>query len=921
MDASLPADHLASLRMSSHGDRSSVPELVLRLESSLPDSLPAGRDTALFLFGSVFHPRRWIDSLEVEVDGVAAPVTAAGMPRFDVFSALHPGLGDGKEPLPERDPDSEVDPEIRAWRSGFWATATLPAKAAGESVEIGLRARLDDGSEARVAVGAIAVDAPAAAAPARDGLIAICMSTYNPDPDLLGAQLESIRAQSHTDWVCVISDDCSRPESFRAIEEAVAGDERFVLSRSERRRGFYRGFERALELAPPEAGLIALSDQDDRWYPDKLATLRESIGPAGLVYSDQRVVAADGRVIGETYWSERANNHTDLVSLLIANTVTGAASLMRREVVERALPFPDVPGEQYHDHWLGLVALAMGEVAYVDRPLYDYVQHGSATLGFAAANAGLPSSSLRERLSVAGLRRFLGDGRGAYFLAYERLAVLAETLLARCGDRISGPKRRGLRRFADAERDPVRGVAWLRGRLVRGEDLTLGVERLLVQGILWRHALALRARGAKRPAGWRYDASMPRIDRTAGPAVHGDAASAQIQRLVSPLELSVSEREPERINLLIPTIDLDHLFGSYIAKFNLARRLAERGRRVRIVTVDPTPPLPDDWRAQVESYSGLGGALEKVEVAFGREGAEGLAVSPSDRFIATTWWTAHVARAAVAETSRDRFLYLIQEYEPFTFEMGSYAALAMESYTFDHVALLSTELLRGFFAAHSYGVYAAGSAEGASASTSFQNAITAVDPPTATELAARPTRRLLFYARAEQHARRNMFELGLIALGRAIEGGAFGPEWEFRGVGSVSGRSRIDLPGGARMEVLARRGQAEYGAMLASHDVGLALMFTPHPSLVPIEMASAGLLTVTNSFENKTPAALATISTNLIAAEPTIDGVAAGLAEAASRVGEHEARVAGADVAWSDDWERSLDDAVMGEIDALLERC
>ena len=51
-------------------------------------------------------------------------------------------------------------------------------------------------------------------------------------------------------------------------------------------------------------------------------------------------------------------------------------------------------------------------------------------------------------------------------------------------------------------------------------------------------------------------------------------------------------------------------------------------------------------------------------------------------------------------------------------------------------------------------------------------------------------------------------------------------------------------------------------------------MYTPHPSLVPIEMASAGMLTVTNSFENKTPATLTAISSNLIAAEPTIDGVA-----------------------------------------------
>ena len=58
-------------------------------------------------------------------------------------------------------------------------------------------------------------------------------------------------------------------------------------------------------------------------------------------------------------------------------------------------------------------------------------------------------------------------------------------------------------------------------------------------------------------------------------------------------------------------------------------------------------------------------------------------------------------------------------------------------------------------------------------------------------------------------------------------------------------------------------------------------MYTPHPSLVPIEMASAGMLTVTNSFENKTPEAMAAISSNLITAEPGIDALAAGLAEAA----------------------------------------
>ena len=52
------------------------------------------------------------------------------------------------------------------------------------------------------------------------------------------------------------------------------GDPRFVVSRSPRRLGFYRNFERALSLAPRRARrYVALADQDDAWHPDKLETL------------------------------------------------------------------------------------------------------------------------------------------------------------------------------------------------------------------------------------------------------------------------------------------------------------------------------------------------------------------------------------------------------------------------------------------------------------------------------------------------------------------------------------------------------------------------------------------------------------------------------------------------------------------------
>jgi hypothetical protein len=697
------------------------------------------------------------------------------------------------------------------------------------------------------------------------------------------------------------------------MQEVVGGDARFVVSRGDRRLGFYRNFERALAMAPDRARYVAMADQDDVWRPEKLATLLAELGGARLVYSDARVVAPGGDVIMDTYWSRRRNNHSDLLSLLVANAVTGAASLFPRDLLADALPFPPAQFAHFHDHWIALAALALGDIRFVDRPLYDYVQHGGAALGHSAANRMV---ALRARLGA--LRRAPRERarmwRMHYFVDVCRLIQFATVLEMRCGERMSGPKQRALERFVRADRSAVpparlalRGARELAGI---GRPETLGAEWMLFQAFTWRRLLGVTARNPPQ-ARLRLDAvPPPALDPRPGARVPGDPAVRSVAEKVAPLRLALSDEAPRRVNLLIPTIDLQHFFGGYIAKLNLARRLAEHGVRVRIVTVDPVGSLPRSWARDVEAYSGLAGLFDVVEVAFGRE-SPGLEVSREDAFVATAWWTAHVARHAVRELGGDRFVYLIQEYEPFTFPMGAYAALASESYRFPHFALFSTELLRDYFRRHRIGVYAA---EGDRASAAFENAITPIDPPEAHELAARRGRRLLFYARPEDHAARNMFELGVLAMTRALERGAFEDGWTLHGIGTVRSARRIDLGGGTWMRLLPRASQDAYAGVLRDHDVGLALMYTPHPSLVPIEMASAGLLTVTNSFENKTAEAMAAISPNLIAAEPTVDAIADALCEAAAAAGDVDRRVRGSRVAWCRDWDEAFDDALMARV-------
>jgi glycosyltransferase involved in cell wall biosynthesis len=456
-----------------------APGLMVRLETALPAALPACRGTAVFCSGACYHRSEPIRRVELLVDGRPHRPAAQRMPRLDLAGL--PGA------------------EERWYRSGFWATLPVEARERPGTVTIVLRARLRGGAELTAPLGEIAIIEPDPPPEyGRTARVAVCMATYEPDMALFRDQVESLRAQTDGDWICLISDDCSGPERFASIKAEVAGDPRFIVSRSERKLGTYRNFERALAMVPAGCELVALCDHDDRWFPDKLRVLRERLGSAQLVYSDQRLVDAQGRVLRETLWSGRRNNHTDLASLLVANSVTGAAALFRREVAERARPFPDQPGLQFHDHWIALVAMGMGELAYVDRPLYDYVQHEGAVLGRVEGQRG----------------RSLRGGRAAYFYGYLARAVLAEALLARCADTLTPGRRRVLERFLAAARNPL-AFGWLAARPLRrlaGRNETLGTEAELARGIAWRHlaeALTLRR---EAPGRLPVEAACPPLD-------------------------------------------------------------------------------------------------------------------------------------------------------------------------------------------------------------------------------------------------------------------------------------------------------------------------------------------------------------------------------------------------------------------------
>lgn len=353
-----------------------MPATLLHLDPGLPPRVAPRHDLVWGFSGWAYRPDARLRAAVVMVGGTRFPATGLNTVRLDAEAAQRRhGLA----------------PDLAC---GFWGVATLPATRAGEALRPALVLDWTDGTREEWPAGMVAVEEPAAmmpddalpqgdAPPGNGPLVAIAMATYNPDPALFRAQVDSIRAQTHERWICLIEDDGSDDAHWQDILAAISGDGRFLPVRNDVNLGFYRNFERALGRVPAEAAFIALADQDDRWAPGRLAALIAAVqADAVLAFGNMRVVDGAGRVVSETFWPGLDSRHDSLDALLMANAVTGCACLFRASLLRLALPFPALGRIAYHDHWIACCAAVEGTIAYLPQSLGDYVQHGSNSLGY-----------------------------------------------------------------------------------------------------------------------------------------------------------------------------------------------------------------------------------------------------------------------------------------------------------------------------------------------------------------------------------------------------------------------------------------------------------------------------------------------------------------------------------------------------------
>jgi glycosyltransferase involved in cell wall biosynthesis len=229
-------------------------------------------------------------------------------------------------------------------------------------------------------------------------LISIVMATYNGEK-YLREQVDSLLAQSYPTLEFIFVDDASSDSSAKILQEYALSDSRIRLVTNPENQGLLATFEKGIRAAKGE--MIALSDQDDVWMPEKIRLLAGAIGSHSMIYADSALTDAAGFVTGKFSDRNHLCDYSTGLHYVFGTKAMGHAMLFKREIIDIALPFPDYVG---HDYILGFAAASLNGVSYFPATLVNYRQHSSNTMG-ADLSKGKKNYNTREERNARIVKR------------------------------------------------------------------------------------------------------------------------------------------------------------------------------------------------------------------------------------------------------------------------------------------------------------------------------------------------------------------------------------------------------------------------------------------------------------------------------------------------------------------------------------
>ena len=216
--------------------------------------------------------------------------------------------------------------------------------------------------------------------------VAILLATYN-GSKYIREFLDSLAAQTYTDFELIIRDDGSTDETLEIIH-SYSHKIRIAFIKANIRLGPANSFFELLMHADDNFDFYFFADQDDFWQSskieravDELSSKKEQIALycSRLEYVDENLVHIKYSRIPKVIAFENA---------LVENIAIGCTIALTRPARQLIIESPPCPiiiknWWFYHDWWIYIIIVAFGTVIYDKSPTIKYRQHDKNSVGAA----------------------------------------------------------------------------------------------------------------------------------------------------------------------------------------------------------------------------------------------------------------------------------------------------------------------------------------------------------------------------------------------------------------------------------------------------------------------------------------------------------------------------------------------------------
>lgn len=202
-------------------------------------------------------------------------------------------------------------------------------------------------------------------------LISIVLPVYN-GAKYLRESIDSVLAQTYTNWELLIVDDCSKDETPEIAQEYIRKDPRIQYYRNKENLRLPRNLNKGFSMT--KGNYVTWTSDDNRYRPEALERMYRALVEqpnAQLVYASFDIIDENG-IVTATYIAKQS----DMKRLVGYNTV-GACFLYTRKAYETVGDYDSelILVEDY-DYWQRIAA--QFEIIALTETLYDYRHHSGA---------------------------------------------------------------------------------------------------------------------------------------------------------------------------------------------------------------------------------------------------------------------------------------------------------------------------------------------------------------------------------------------------------------------------------------------------------------------------------------------------------------------------------------------------------------